>query len=146
MQFRPETRRPTQDYVIRADELSAIRRIRIIRRLGRNRETPDIPFPRTVWIGFVDFVDSPVVRCSRDEALRIGKSRKAGHVKCCRLVTSECLTCIRCMIHIVKVVAQIHIVRNGKISRRPAQVHPRIFMNGAIRRDRITGAHARRIG
>ena len=89
MQFGPEARRPAQDHVIRTDKFGAVGRVRIVSRPGRNCETPDVAFPRAIRIGLVNLVDSPIIGCSPNQAVRIGKSREACYVKRHGLVAPE---------------------------------------------------------
>ena len=80
MQLGAESRRPAKDH-IRIDELGTIGRNGIIGCLGRNHKAPDIPLPGTVRISFVNLVDSPIVRCSRDQTVGVGIPWKTGNIK-----------------------------------------------------------------
>ena len=138
MYFHTETTCPAKVFV-RIDEFGAIGRGGIVCGFRRNRETPDLTFPRTVRIGIVNLIDTPVVCRSRHKAIGKCESGKAGHVKCYSLIASEYLAVVHRVVHRIEILTQIHVVRDGKIARSPRKAHPRILVQGAIPRVRTLG-------
>lgn len=80
VQLCAKTRCPAKLY-IGAHTLGFISRIREVCSFGRNTKAPDRTFPGAVRLSVVDFIDSPVVSCSRNKAIRKRKSGKANNNK-----------------------------------------------------------------
>ena len=95
-----------------------------------NGKTPDLTLPRAVRIGIVNFIDSPVVRCSRNQAIRIGISGEAGNISRERIIASECIT--ETVIYVVEALAEVHVMRYSEFTGCPAKTDPCIFMNSTI--------------
>ena len=133
-----QTRRPFE-LRIQRDRLGAVGGDGIVGFFGRNREAPNGPLPWTVRIRVIDLVDSPVVRRSRHQTLREGKSGKADDEIDRGLVAPEDVRVSRAVVHRVETVAEVHIVRNGEVARLPGHVGPRIRVHGAIFRNGIVG-------
>jgi hypothetical protein len=83
----------------------------------------------------VELIDSPVVGCARNEAILIRKSGKADEKIRVDLVALEHVRTAGG--DIVKIFAEIHIVRGSGRSRRPLHAHPSILEYGTISRDRL---------
>ncbi|MBA7682285.1 hypothetical protein ES703_90635 [subsurface metagenome] len=140
VQFGAETCRPAK-VCIRVYEFGVVSRVGVIGSLGRNRKAPDIAPPRTIRLGIIDLIDSPVICRARNKAIRIRKSGKANNKICRGLVALECA--LGAIVHIVKILAEIYIVRGRVISRPPAKAHPRILIYGTISRSWIKGSAKR---
>ncbi len=110
MQFGAKTRRPRQSCVFGIDECGTISRYRVIGLIGLNPEAPDIALPRTVRIGIIDLINSPVVSLAVNKTVRIWISGKAGNKIQAFLITAECFALTCGIVHIVKIVAHIHIM------------------------------------
>jgi hypothetical protein len=99
-----ETRRPCKDRV-RINVSGTVSRVGVVSRPGRNREAPDVSYPWTVGLGFVDLVDSPVIGGARNQTVGIGKSREADDVRRIGLVSSKRIG--RTVDDIVEILAEI---------------------------------------
>ncbi len=138
MQFCFEARCPRQDCAFGIDERGIISRNRFIGRLGLNRKAPDVTFPWAVRVYIVDLVDPPVIGRAINKTVRIRISGKAGN-KIHRfqvLIASECFALACGIVHIVKIIAQIHIMRNRESSRFPGKARPCLWKQSAIFRIR----------
>ncbi|MBA7659693.1 hypothetical protein ES703_67684 [subsurface metagenome] len=102
MQFRTETFRPAKLH-IRFYLLGGISRVWVVGSLRWNHKAPDIAFPRTIRLGVIDLINSPVICCARDETIRISKSGEAGNKKRCGLVALE--RALGASVHIVGIFA-----------------------------------------
>ncbi len=129
VQFSTETGCPAK-LCIQSNSLGVVSRNRKVCRLWRNTKAPDVTFPWAVRLGFVYFIDSPVVSRSRYKTVRNRKSWKTNNYKRVYLVTYECA--FGAFINSIEVIADIHIVRDSEISRYPAQVYPGIRMESTI--------------
>ncbi len=146
VQFRTETFRPAK-FCSKVYQLGTISRVGVICGLGGNRKAPDLTFPGTIGFGFIYFINSPVVSCSRHKTIRIRKSGKTDNKIRLGLVASECLG--GAVVHQVKIVTEVHIVRESKFARLPGKVHPRVQNQRAIfrigtTRERLVGDDSRK--
>ena len=62
--------------LVQVDKFGTFSRVRVICGFRWNRKAPDVTFPGTIRLGFVDLVDSPVVSRPRNKTIRIRISRE----------------------------------------------------------------------
>jgi len=105
--------------------LGTISRVGCIGGPGGNRKAPDITLVYCSAIGF-NVIDPPVVSGARNKTVRKWHAGKANNKKRRDLVATVRLS--GAIVHIVKILAEIYIVRDRKISRRPAKACPRILI------------------
>jgi len=112
MHYRFETGHPGQSQVVWFYKFAAINGNRFIGFIGRNREAPDIALLGTIRVRIIDLIDSPMVSSARDEAVRVGVSKKAGNIKlhAQSLITPEYIRVSSAVISIVEIIAHVHIV------------------------------------
>ena len=138
MQFRRIARLPAQCYV-RTDEFGMVGRRRFIGFSWGNEKVPDLAFPGAGDIGVVDLINPPkVIRAGR-QTFRIGETGEADDYKVRCLVAPEQIRVTCGLVHVVKVLAYIHVMRDGKIPDFPAKIDPGVFVNRAVRRFGIAG-------
>ena len=92
------------------------------RNIRNRREAPDVALPGAGRVGVVDLVDSPVIGRADLQPVRkwkTGETYNLGNAPC---VADECA--LGAVVDVVEVRAEIHIVRDGKASRFPAQIGP----------------------
>ena len=140
MQFRTETGRPSQRR-LDINKFGTIGRIWIVGLLRGNGKTPDVTLVFCRAIG-LDFVDSPVVRRTGNQTVRIGKSWKADNEKRPGLVALERIA--GPIIDVIKILAEINIMRGSGLSREPGEGRPRIQVDRAVRRAGLGGGCGRR--
>ncbi len=132
MQLGAKTGLPRQGWVFGIDERGIISRNRVVGLLGLNPEAPDLAFPRTVRVGLIDLVDSPIVSLAIYKAVRIRVSGEADNKIQRFLVAPECVTCA--VVHIVKIISEVNIVRDGKITGGPRHAGPCLGNHSSVSR------------
>ena len=115
------------------DKFGAVGRIGFVAFLGGNPEAPDVSFPRTVWVGIVDLIYSPVVGRSRCKPIRDRKSGETYDQETVGLIALE--SALGSGINILEVVAYVNVVRNCQITRRPLQIRPCVLVHDSIIRN-----------
>ena len=80
----------------------------------------------------LDFIDSPVIRGARNKTVRQGMSGKSDNEMQGGLVTLKRLT--RTVADVVKVRAEVHIMRSRRITWEPAKAHPSVLKKSAVGR------------
>ncbi|MBA7681561.1 hypothetical protein ES703_89901 [subsurface metagenome] len=113
MQFCTPARTPAK-VRIPVYKFCAIKWAGVVSLFGRNQKAPDIAFVFRSTVCF-NLVDSPVVGCAGNKTIRNSKSGKTNNNKCRCLVALERI--FGTVVHIVKSIAEVHIVRGRSISR-----------------------------
>ncbi len=99
------------------------------------RKAPSIAFPRTIRLGIIELIDPPVITLAEFE-------KAGGSISSIFLVLADQYVQrigSAGFVDIVEIFAEVHIVRDGEISRSPAKAHPHILMYGTIRRSGSQG-------
>ncbi len=109
VQLRIETYRPAKD-CIQVYEWGPISRDRVVCSPWGDRKIPDNAFVCCSTVS-LNFIYPPVVGRARNKTIRIIESRKANDKKSRGLVAPEARRVGGAVVHIVKIIAEVHIVR-----------------------------------